>query len=114
MAPLQSRREDIPLLTGHFLGLISRRTNRPMPRLNQANLLHLQSYNWLGNVGELQNVFEHAVTTSRDVVFQFDLPQELRAESTIPGAEFTTVAVSAGEVIPKTENSSTTAFAIVR
>ena len=100
VAPLRSRKEDIPPLAGHFLEPISRGMNRPMPRLTQANLLELQGYNWPGNVRELQNVIERAVITSRGGVLQFDLPQDPVPDSSSREAEITT---RADEVVPEAE-----------
>jgi transcriptional regulator with GAF, ATPase, and Fis domain len=103
VAPLRSRKEDIPLLAEHFLELISQRTNRPMPRLTQGNLLKLQGYDWLGNVRELQNVLERAVITSRGGMLQLDLPQVPETESSMRQAEFTTRADTVVEVVPEVE-----------
>lgn len=72
--PLRERLEDIPLLTQHFLSRISKKLNRPEPRLTKANIKQLQSYNWQGNIRELQNVIERAIITSQANRLQFELP----------------------------------------
>jgi DNA-binding NtrC family response regulator len=60
--PLRDRREDIPLLAGHFLAEAWAR-HHPMstsaPRLTTATLERLRRQPWRGNVRELQNVMEH-------------------------------------------------------
>lgn len=76
VAPLRRRKEDIPLLADHFLALIAKKSNRPSPRLIQANLLQLQNYDWPGNVRELQNVIERALITSQGKVLEFNLSQD--------------------------------------
>lgn len=76
VAPLRSRKEDIPLLANHFLGLAAQRLKRPPPRLTEADIRDLQRYDWPGNIRELQNVIERAVILSRADVVQFDLPHE--------------------------------------
>jgi len=72
--PLRDRIDDIPLLAAHFTTLISRRLNRPEPRLTQANVKQLQSYHWPGNIRELQNVIERAIIVSTGNRLQFSLP----------------------------------------
>jgi len=74
VAPLRQRKEDIPLLAMHFLTILCKKANRPIPKLTRANIQLLQSYHWPGNVRELQNVIERAVITCRGNVLDFDLP----------------------------------------
>lgn len=74
IAPLRERVEDIPLLTAQFLETLSRKLNRPRPRLTQANVTQLQSYSWPGNVRELQNVLERALITAPSGRLIFDFP----------------------------------------
>jgi transcriptional regulator with GAF, ATPase, and Fis domain len=103
VAPLRSRKEDIPPLAEHFLEPMSRRTNRPLARLTQANLLELQSYDWPGNVRELQNVIERAVITSRGGGLEFDLPRDPKSESALRSAQNTMRSDTVGEVVPEAE-----------
>ena len=72
--PLRKRKDDIPLLTSHFLTLAAQKFHSPHPRLTKANALQLQNYEWPGNVRELQNVLERAVITSRTGTLHLDLP----------------------------------------
>ncbi|MFO7708165.1 MAG: sigma 54-interacting transcriptional regulator [Desulfobacterales bacterium] len=72
--PLRERKEDIPLLTAHFIEVFSRRLNRPPPRLTEANLMDLQAHDWPGNVRELQNILERALILSPQGRLQLDLP----------------------------------------
>ena len=76
IAPLRQRKEDIALLASRFVELSAENLNRPRPRLNQANLLQLQRYDWPGNIRELQNVVERAVITANSGRLSFDLPTE--------------------------------------
>jgi DNA-binding NtrC family response regulator len=62
LPPLRERLEDIPLLTNHFLAHYwqrHRRPGAPMPRFSDAAIAALRSWQWRGNVRELQNVVEH-------------------------------------------------------
>jgi PAS domain S-box-containing protein len=74
VVPLRERVDDIPLLTQHFLGTLSRKLNMPEPRLTHGSVKQLQSYPWKGNIRELQNVIERAIILSQGGSLQFDLP----------------------------------------
>lgn len=65
IAPLRERKTDIPLLTQHFIDMLSAKLNLPRPRLTKANSLDLKSYPWPGNVRELENAIERAIILSR-------------------------------------------------
>ena len=49
VTPLRDRKEDIPLLVTHFIEVLSRRLNRPVPRLTEANLMDMKAHDWPGN-----------------------------------------------------------------
>jgi DNA-binding NtrC family response regulator len=74
LAPLRDRREDIPLLATHFVELSLRELGCPRPRLTQAGIETLQSYDWPGNIRELRSVIERAVIFARGGALDFDLP----------------------------------------
>ena len=74
VVPLRERVDDIPLLTQHFLGTLSRKLNMPEPGLTHGSVKQLQSYPWKGNIRELQNVIERAIILSQGGSLQFDLP----------------------------------------
>ena len=61
MPPLRSRREDIPALAEHFLRKVSAAHRKPAPRLTAQALELLTSYDWPGNVRQLENCIEQAV-----------------------------------------------------
>ena len=63
--PLRDRREDIPLLTAHFLRQACNRLHRAPVTATEDQLRQLHAYAWPGNVRELQNVLERAVIVSR-------------------------------------------------
>jgi anaerobic nitric oxide reductase transcription regulator len=58
--PLRERRDDIPLLAGHFLELNRSRLGLRALRLAPTAELGLLSYNWPGNVRELEHVISRA------------------------------------------------------
>jgi transcriptional regulator with GAF, ATPase, and Fis domain len=71
---LRARREDIPLLVEHFVELSARRTGRPIEYIPQETMDALSSYDWPGNIRELQNLIERAVILSDDGVLPNPLP----------------------------------------
>ena len=63
--PLRARREDVPLLVDHFLGLYCAKNGRPRLKPTRGALDRMLDYSWPGNVRELENVIERAVVLSR-------------------------------------------------
>jgi two-component system response regulator HydG len=91
--PLRARREDIPLLVDHFLGIYCHKNNRP--RLSVARPVSelLSEYLWPGNVRELENVIERAVVLCRgDTLTVDDLP-EVIVQASAPAPSALTVAI---------------------
>ena len=61
---LNDRASDIPLLTEHFLKLISIENNNSLKSIDMDALKILQNFNWTGNVRELRNVIERLIILS--------------------------------------------------
>jgi len=61
LPPLRERREDIPLLAGHFLERYGREFGKPAAGFSQQAMEVLQSYKWPGNVRELENEVQRLV-----------------------------------------------------
>jgi formate hydrogenlyase transcriptional activator len=72
--PLREHREDIAPLAAHFIRQSVRRMNCPEPFITEAALAQLISYNWPGNVRQLQNVVERSLILWQEGPFTFDLP----------------------------------------
>jgi Nif-specific regulatory protein len=70
--PLRDRREDIPLLAEHFLGIYSREMAKKVKAVTPEAMSVLMRYDWPGNVRELQNVIERAVVLSSTKAIQPD------------------------------------------
>lgn len=64
--PLRERKEDIPLLAGHFLSAFAAQLHRPASTLPPDVLPVLQAYDWPGNVRELRNILLRALITAPD------------------------------------------------
>jgi transcriptional regulator with GAF, ATPase, and Fis domain/tetratricopeptide (TPR) repeat protein len=71
---LRDRREDIPILARHFLGRFSLKYNRQGLELTSEHESLLTSYDWPGNIRELQNVIERATLLSTDGNLHLDFP----------------------------------------
>jgi PAS domain S-box-containing protein len=61
---LRERKEDIPLLTRHFLLKYNAQFGRKIDVITENTIKALSSYNWPGNIRELENVIERAVIIS--------------------------------------------------
>ncbi len=64
LPPLRERRDDIPLLAGHFLDLYARRLGRPEARITERAVETLVAQDWPGNIRELANAVQRAVALS--------------------------------------------------
>lgn len=58
---LNERRDDIPLLLGHFVQLAALRYQRPLPQWSVAQMSQWQARDWPGNVRELRNFADRLV-----------------------------------------------------
>lgn len=76
--PLRKRKEDIPLLCQHFLELYSKRFGKVVSGISATAIEALETYDFPGNVRELQNIIERAVALSMDSIIQLaDLPGDI-------------------------------------
>ncbi len=68
--PLRERREDIPLLAGHFLRIHGMKTGKAFHGIPEEEMRKLMQYEWPGNVRELENVIERGVILSSGPYFR--------------------------------------------
>jgi two-component system response regulator HydG len=79
---LRTRREDIPLLCDHFLGVYCAKNGRKRLDAPREFLQALLDYSWPGNVRELENVIERVVVLCRgDCLSLSDLPEHIAQAS---------------------------------
>ncbi len=79
LPPLRERREDLPLLVGHFLHEIAQREGAAK-NASPAALERLAGYRWPGNVRELRNVLQRAyVMAAGDEIGDQWLPRDILA-----------------------------------
>ncbi len=64
ISPLRERKEDIKLLTAHYIERYAHENGKKVNRISQKGLDKLMSYSFPGNVRELQNIIQRAVILS--------------------------------------------------
>lgn len=77
---LRHRADDIPLLTAHILKQLADNHRRPQPPISNKAMTALQSYIFPGNVRELENILERALTWSDGETIEVDdlmLPEHM-------------------------------------
>ncbi len=87
---LRERREDLPLLVGHFIERFNRELGKQVaPPANDVMELMMR-YDWPGNVRELRNVIERAMLLeAQDALLVSHLPPEIRGHA--GGGELPTI-----------------------
>ena len=78
LPPLRVRCEDIPALVAHFVEIFGRRMGKQIEHIPPETMSALSSYQWPGNIRELQNLIERAVILSNGGV----LPNPLSTAAT--------------------------------
>lgn len=77
--PLRERKDDIPLLIRHFIKRFSLKLDKKIAGINRDAEELLIRYKWEGNVRELENIIERAITiTDNDNIGVDDLPEEIK------------------------------------
>lgn len=83
LPPLADRREDIPLLTKHFIETFKARTGKSISGISEEALAVLMRYNFPGNIRELENIVEHAfVLCKSNIITPACLPDDIINSST--------------------------------
>jgi DNA-binding NtrC family response regulator len=80
ICPLRERKDDIPLLAAHFLRKFCKEQGQAVKTISQSAIRQMMGYDWKGNVRQLENAMERAVTLSGDneMILPADLPPEIR------------------------------------
>jgi PAS domain S-box-containing protein len=63
---LRERKEDIPILLNHFIKKYSAKLSKKIKTVSQQALVSLQTYDWPGNIREMENVVERAIIISNN------------------------------------------------
>src|SRR5437867_626663 len=79
LPPLRERREDIPLLVQRFIGHFCETHKLDLKTISPQVIKALMSYEWPGNVRQLENIVERmvALTGNRHAILPADLPSEI-------------------------------------
>ncbi len=108
--PLRKRKEDIPLLVKHILEKLKITTRREDLQISSAAMDLLQSYDWPGNIRQLENEIERAAIIC-DIAGQIDtnhLSRELIInQGNIPGQDLPQGSLQ--EIIERVEHDVITA-----
>ncbi|MCK5380314.1 MAG: sigma 54-interacting transcriptional regulator [Candidatus Latescibacteria bacterium] len=87
LPPLSERREDIPLLSDHFIHSFNAKTDKAIRGVSQEAMRVLMDYAWPGNVRELENTIEHAFVQCAGGMLSVEhLPRNLRPEPSVADA----------------------------
>ncbi|NTU94575.1 MAG: sigma-54-dependent Fis family transcriptional regulator, partial [Bacteroidales bacterium] len=73
LPPLRMRKDDIPLLTQHFLVKHSRGSRNENLSLPPESMQRLTDYHWPGNIRELENVIKRAIILAKGNIISPDL-----------------------------------------
>ena len=104
--PLRERREDVPLLVNHFVKKYAKSAGRSIAQVSPESFNVLSTYEWPGNVRQLENTIERAVALETGDTLNVQLPVERpRAKAAAAGAgadaTMNAVSVPAGAVLPE-------------
>ncbi|HSB32837.1 MAG TPA: sigma-54 dependent transcriptional regulator [Nitrospirota bacterium] len=79
MPSLRERRDDIPLLIKHYLGIAAKEAEKNVKDLDYEAMQSLLAYDWPGNIRELRNTIERAtVLADGEMITIHDLPDKFR------------------------------------
>jgi PAS domain S-box-containing protein len=82
LPPLRKRKEDIPLLTEHFIRKFNRLNNRKIQGISPEALSILMSHDFRGNIRELENIIEYASLVCKKRLLGIEhLPEYFRQQS---------------------------------
>jgi len=82
LPPLRKRKEDIPLLAEHFIRKFNRLNDRKIQGISPEALSILMSYDFPGNIRELENIIEYATLVCKKIVLGIEhFPEYLRQQS---------------------------------
>ena len=75
LPPLRERKEDIGLLARHFIAVYSSKTGKNVTEISESALKSLLSYQWPGNIRELENLIERSILLAKtDTIEHIPLP----------------------------------------
>src|SRR5258706_5706862 len=100
--PLRERKDDILMLVKYFVQRYANRAGKAIQSIDKKTLDLLQSYDWPGNIRELQNVIERSVILMSGHVVSVD-EVWLSKETSRPASRVATSVAFKGEAEPHSE-----------
>lgn len=98
--PLRDRMEDVPMLAEHFLEIYGEKYGKNVKGFSHSAFSQMLSYNWRGNVRELQNVIERAVLLSKkNSIEDLNIPVNVAVPSNLMSLEIPAVVAPRQEII---------------
>jgi two-component system response regulator AtoC len=94
--PLRQRQNELPHLVEFFVGKYSKKYNRPQPAVSERLREAFQSYNWPGNIRELENVIKRFVILQDESLVLQDVRPGERRFTTPPVAQQADAAAADG------------------
>jgi DNA-binding NtrC family response regulator len=85
--PLRERREDIPLMVDHLLQKLNRELHKKITHIQTQALRVLTSFDWPGNVRQLENTLRRAVVHNHGGTLTTEIVQDAMQALPKPGAE---------------------------
>ncbi len=80
--PLRERKEDIEMITDHFIRKMSKEHNKDIKGIDSEALKLLIDYSWPGNVRELKNVIERSIVLAEGPILTVaDLPEKFQKKN---------------------------------
>lgn len=79
--PLRERREEVPLLLGHFMNRLTRRYGVPAPLISSALLEACRRYSWPGNLLQLEIFAKRFLVSGDEAVAMGELKSQTLAEA---------------------------------
>jgi len=80
LPPLRERAGDPALIANDFVGRLSERYGKAVPRISQSTLDWFDSYSWPGNVRELENLIHRQFLLCERSTLSFNAPPGLKVE----------------------------------
>lgn len=85
LPPLREHPEDIPILANHFIKTACQRAKKSVSGISKEAMEILKHFHWPGNIRQLENVIERAVTlTTNNVLMPSDISEDLSSKNEGP------------------------------
>jgi len=102
--PLRERKEDIPMLAGHFLAAYSKNMKKNVTSISDNAKSQLLQHKWPGNVRELENVIQRAVALcDAETIDSFGLLETRERAPSATGIHLTDAGIDLEKVIEDIE-----------